>query len=126
MLGLAAGLWYDFLRPLKGAKRDLLFLPGLGYLWLQLAFGVCQGDLRMAHLAGLGLGFLLWEHTAGALLRPFFSSIWKIFGYLWLPVAKIFEFLIDGKYGGVYYYNLLCQMMSYMVKLLKNGGQFFQ
>ena len=58
---MAAGVWYDFLRPVKGAKRDLLFLPGLIYAWLQLTFGVCRGDLRMAHLAGMGLGFLLWE-----------------------------------------------------------------
>ena len=77
---MAAGVWYDFLRPLKGAKRDLLFLPGLGYVWLQLTFGVCRGDLRIAHLAGLWLGFLLWENTLGVALRPVFSMIWKIIG----------------------------------------------
>ena len=61
LLGVGLGLWYCFLRPLRPkhtALSDLLFLLGLGWAWLYLAFPVCDGDLRAGYSAALGVGWL--------------------------------------------------------------------
>ena len=98
LLGAVAGLWYDLLEPVRRRKAwlaDLLFLPGLAWGWLQLMFGICQGDIRMGGLLALLLGLLGWEGTAGWTLRPvvlWFFKIWEeIFRLILLPFKKIFE-----------------------------------
>ena len=60
-LGMLLGIWYDLLRPL-GAKRyalrDLAFLAGFCWGWMQLMFGICRGDLRPGAFFSLLLGVL--------------------------------------------------------------------
>ena len=100
LLGVGLGLWYDFLRPLRPrntALSDLVFLAVTGWVWLFLALRVCGGDLRVGYSAGLAVGGLMWELTAGRLLRPVFRGFWcfmkRIWTLaLWLP-KKILEFL---------------------------------
>ena len=97
-LGMLLGIWYDFLRPL-GAKRyalrDLAFLGGFCWAWMQLMFGFCRGDLRPGAFFSLLLGFCLWQMTAGRLVRPLFFGFWRmvgaIFAFLWMPFKKILK-----------------------------------
>lgn len=87
--GMALGLCFDFVRPIRPRfLGDLLFLTVLGWIWLQLTFGVCCGDLRLGHLFGLLVGAILWELGPGRLVLPFFRHFWRI---LALPFKKFFE-----------------------------------
>ena len=86
VLGVPLGLWYGFLRPLRPRHTtlsDLLFLPGLFWAWLYLAFGICLGDLRLAHLAALAAGALLTDRTLGRLFAPVFRRLWTLSGKIW-------------------------------------------
>ena len=88
LMGGGLGLIYGFLRPLRPrltTLADLIFVGALSAAWLYLSFAVCQGDIRLGYTAGLGLGAMLWELTAGRLLRP-------VFAIIWLPFQKIFHF----------------------------------
>ena len=87
-IGLGLGFVYGFLRPLRRGRSifaDLIFLVFAVAAWLQVGFGICGGDLRLGTLAGLPLGAILWENTAGRLLRPVIFRFWKI-------IAAIFGF----------------------------------
>ena len=95
LLGMGLGVIYGFLRPLRPrltVLADLLFLVCFGMAWTYLGFGICQGDLRIGYFAGLPIGILLWDQTAGRLLRPVFSGFWrlvrKILGVIFLPMVK--------------------------------------
>ena len=98
LLGCGLGLYYGILRPLRPkwtGLSDVLFLLGGFWVWIYLGFGVCQGDLRMGYTAGLFLGGIIWESTAGRWLRPVFQHFWKIIGrilgfFLW-PVERILK-----------------------------------
>ena len=73
VMGLALGIYYGFLRPLRPRHTvlsDLLFLPAAFYAWLVLGFGICRGDLRLGCCSGLVLGAVAWDITLGHLLRP--------------------------------------------------------
>ena len=100
LLGCGLGLYYGFLRPLRPkytVLSDLLFAPALVWAWVWVCFPICDGDIRLAYVAGLPTGILLWEATAGKALRPVFSYIWKGFALLWristAPVKIFFVFL---------------------------------
>lgn len=87
--GMALGLGFDFVRPIRPRfVGDLIFLVFLGWVWLQLTFGICFGDLRTGHLFGLGLGAVLWELGPGRLLTPIFRHFGRL---LALPFKKFFE-----------------------------------
>ena len=78
-LGAVLGLWYGFLRPLRPRHTtisDLLFLLGAGWMWLYYMFAVCRGDLRLGAFFALLLGCIVWERTAGLLIRPVFFGFW--------------------------------------------------
>jgi hypothetical protein len=73
LLGAGLGFVYGFLRPPRKKHphlSDLCFSVAAVWAWLQLSFGVCDGDLRLWYTAGLGLGAVAWEVTFGRLLRP--------------------------------------------------------
>jgi len=97
-LGLFLGLCYSFLRPLRQRHvhlADFLFLPALLWVWLYLSFAVCRGDLRPGYYLGAFAGWLVWELSAGKLLRAVFQGIWRVlFPILGFPpflVKKFFE-----------------------------------
>lgn len=97
-LGAALGLVYGFLRPLRtrrSAPADLLFMAAAFYAWLVLSFAVCRGDIRLGITLALPLGALLWENTAGRLLRRPFRLFWQgvaaAVGLLMLPFKKFYE-----------------------------------
>ncbi len=97
-MGAALGVCYGFLRPLRPRHTtlsDLLFLPVAFWVWLYHSFAVCQGDLRLGYSAGLLLGGVLWELTAGRLLRPVFFGFWrfgsKLTGFFLTPVRIFFK-----------------------------------
>ena len=96
-LGLALGLFYGFLRPLGQRHRhlaDLLFLPVLFAAWVYAGFGICQGDLRPGYWLGLAGGAVLWDQTAGRLLRRVFNGFWQvIFQILGFPRWIMKKFL---------------------------------
>ena len=78
LLGAGLGLYYGFLRPLRPRwLGDGLFLPAAFWVWLELGFGICGGDLRLGYFLGLLLGALVWEWGPGRLLRPFLWSCGK-------------------------------------------------
>ena len=96
LAGVQLGLLYGFLRPLRPRYTvfsDLLFLPALAAAFLYVGFGVCRGDLRLGCFLGLATGGILWDQTAGRLLRPIFAGFWKSMGrildFLRVPVKKI-------------------------------------
>ncbi len=96
--GMALGLGFDFVRPIRPRfLGDLLFLVLFGWVWLQLTFGICLGDLRLGHLFGLGLGAILWELGPGRLLTPIFRQFWRItvllFKKFFENLKKILKFL---------------------------------
>ena len=102
LLGCIGGVYYGFLRPLRPKHTvlsDLLFLPVLIYLWLQLSFGVCKGDLRLGYTAGLAVGAVVFDRTAGIWIRPVFWGYWRgldsIWGWLTQPVKNFFKKPID-------------------------------
>ena len=95
LVGMALGLFYGFLRPLRQQHAtfgDILFLPAAIYGWFFLHFDLCQTDIRMAYSAALLIGIFLWESSIGRLLRPVFAKLWiileKFRGLLLLPFKK--------------------------------------
>ncbi|MBR4989908.1 MAG: hypothetical protein IKY96_01985 [Oscillospiraceae bacterium] len=81
-LGVALGIYYDFLQPLGSRHRtlaDLLFLPGAAWAWLELMFRICRGDIRVSASLALILGMVLWELSFGGFSRHFFARFWGIF-----------------------------------------------
>ena len=90
VLGMAGGIWYGFLRPLRPrftTVADLIFLVLALAGWIYVGFGICQADLGISPTAGMMLGIILEEMTLGRLLRP-------VFYYIWQPARKIFHFLL--------------------------------
>lgn len=93
-IGAILGAWYGFLRPLRPRHTvlsDLLFLPALLYSWLYLSFAICRGDIRLGYTLGLLVGALIWEWTAGRLLRPVAKGFWHLFSRIWHGFFRIFE-----------------------------------
>ena len=96
--GMALGLFFDFIRPVRPRfLGDLLFLVFFGWVWLQLTFSVCCGDLRLGHLFGLASGAFIWELGPGRLTTPIFRHFWHIlalpFKKILKKLKKIFKFL---------------------------------
>ena len=82
VLGLALGVVYSFLRPVKRRHLgDLVFSACALWGWIWLTFGICRGDVRGAYLAGMAAG--AWA-THGA-FAPVFRVFWKIIG---IPAKK--------------------------------------
>lgn len=93
VLGLGLGAVYGFLRPLRrrhSVLPDLIFVAAAFYGWLVLSFGICQGDIRLGTTAALPLGAVLWDRTAGKLLRPVFSLFWRIILYPFRKILGLF------------------------------------
>ena len=97
-LGAALGIYYDFLQPLGGRRRilaDLLFLPGAAWIWLELMFRICRGDIRVSAYLALILGMVLWELSFGGFSQRLFARFWRIFigliNILLLPCKKILK-----------------------------------
>ena len=85
-LGLALGLVYSFLRPLRRRwLGDLVFLLCALWSWTLLAFGVCRGDLRGAYCMGLAAGAWVTHDS----FCPLFYGFWKITA---IPAKKISDF----------------------------------
>ena len=102
-VGLGLGAGYDLLRaprllhPRWTWLSDLLFGLGLGWGILYTALVPGAGELRVSHLAAMGLGFYLWRRTLGqpvlaaalAVLRRFD----KMVRTLTKPLTGFFIFL---------------------------------
>ena len=89
VLGMVLGLGFDFVRPIRPRFiGDLLFLVLLSWVWLQLTFGICAGDLRLGHLFGLGTGTILWSLGPGRLTSSIFRHFWLL---LSLPFKKFLK-----------------------------------
>lgn len=92
LAGLAAGIFYLFLTPLRPKHTvlaDLLFFMGEGYLWLWVGFSVCDGDLRIAWLLGIGMGAICSRRAFRRLLLPVFVLFWRGVACLTRPIQKI-------------------------------------
>ena len=86
LIGAALGLLYGSLRPLRPkltALADTLFVAAVFFGWLWWGFGICRADLRPVGFVGMAGGGILWECTAGRLLRPVFRGFWEIIGKIW-------------------------------------------
>lgn len=99
LLGAILGAVYDFLRPWRPKHThlaDLLFLVAVFWAWIYLGFAVCGGDIRLAYTGALAVGWLLWEVTAGRLLRPICFRFWEIIGRIFRfftrPIEKMLKF----------------------------------
>ena len=68
LMGLGLGAAYELLRPLRPrftVLSDGLFAVCLLASWIELAFGICGGDIRMAQVGGLLLGAMAFRLTLG-------------------------------------------------------------
>lgn len=99
--GIALGVIYDFLRPLRrrhNAPADLMFVVCALILWTIYSFKVCQADIRISTTAAMGLGTLSWVLLLGRGIRGIFYLFWNcvftIFGWICLPFKKIFEIFL--------------------------------
>lgn len=99
LLGLLLGLAYSLLRPLRPrltALADLVFVIAFGAAWVELGFGICQGDLRLGYTAGLFVGIFAWELTLGKWLRRWifgiYRGIYRFFRWVFSPLGRIFCF----------------------------------
>ena len=75
LIGVALGIFYGFLRPLRPKYTTLadgIFLLGVYYGWIWWAFGICEADPRPVGLFAMALGGVGWEMTAGRFFRPVF------------------------------------------------------
>ena len=86
LIGFAAGLLYDLLRPPRRAGRglaaflaDAFFCLTVGAALFLFAMSLGEGRLGIGALASAWTGFLAWQHTLGPLLLPHFA---KVFQYL--------------------------------------------
>ena len=64
LMGMGLGAVYELLRPLRPRLTlfsDVVFVGVMLYAWVQLSFGICGGDIRMAQTAGLLLGEKAWH-----------------------------------------------------------------
>ena len=98
LLGGGLGLVYGFLRPLRPrftALADGIFLIAMLWVWLYLGFAICRGDLRLGYTAGLAVGAVVFDRTAGIWIRPVFWGFWRglgsIWGWLTQPVKNFFK-----------------------------------
>jgi len=88
-LGMALGLVYAFLRPLRRRHlADLVFLLAGFWIWLFLSFGICQGDLRPGYWAGMAGGFFLFRATLARFFTGIFAGFWKIILWPWRVLKK--------------------------------------
>lgn len=89
ILGMVLGLGFDFVRPIRPRFiGDLLFLALLSWMWLQLTFGICAGDLRLGHLFGLGTGAILWSLGPGRLTSSIFRHFWRLLSLAFKKILK--------------------------------------
>ena len=94
LLGVALGLLYGFLRPLRRKRNgfwDLVFVLCAGWVYLYYGFAVCRADLRMGYFFAPIAGGLGWEWSFGRYLRPFFAGFWEKTRSLARPFWKIFK-----------------------------------
>jgi hypothetical protein len=94
LLGMGLGLLYGFLRPLRPRRTvlsDLLFFPAVVWAWVYFSFGLCDGDLRLGYIAGMGLGGIVWEITFGRWMRPVFFGFWGWIGRIWAKITAPFK-----------------------------------
>lgn len=96
LAGFGLGAVYALLRPLPKRMQGLadgLFILAFWYAWLQISFGLCAGDIRIIHLAGLLLGILAFRLTLGKLLQSaagrFYRRLGATIRFLIAPVRKI-------------------------------------
>lgn len=96
-VGAILALLYGFLRPPRQHLThvcDLIFVLAAFAGWVYVGFGIYRGNLGVLPGCAMLLGGLLWENTAGRLLRPLFRGFWKI---LAAPFRKIFRFFHKNK-----------------------------
>ena len=71
-LGAAAAAAGDFLYPVQGRFRvltDGVMSLWLVWIWLQISFGVCGGNIRLGFWLCAGLGAAAWTGTVSPRLR---------------------------------------------------------
>ena len=96
LMGAGLGMFYGFLRPLRIKRNwpaDLLFTLGAFWVWLELSFRVCGGDIRPVFTLALLGSAALWEGTAGKSLRPVFFGFWWFIGKIWSVLWAPFRFI---------------------------------
>lgn len=97
-MGLALGLWYDLLRPLRPRHTlfaDSLFLAAAFWAWLELSFRICRGDIRMGFSAAMAAGWAAWQALPGRWIRPcvfrFWGAIYRTAAFIFRPLKIFFK-----------------------------------
>lgn len=123
--GCGLGVYYGFLRPLRPRHThlsDFLFLIGAFWAWLQVSFGVCQGDIRLSESVGMLCGGLCWELTIGRLLRPVFYKFWWLIGKIFHISLLPFRFFLKKAKKYLNFLLLSAKKASTMDKRKKRNG----
>ncbi len=98
LLGFAAGLLYDLLRPARwrcgrvaAMLPDTLFCLALGAAFFLYAMSVGEGRLGIGALAAAWLGFLAWNRLLSPRFLPLFSRLFQILDIAASFVKKSFK-----------------------------------
>ena len=111
LLGLALGLLWGFLQPVRKKLPlliDLIFLIPLVQAWLYLSFGICLGDLRPIYTLTLLLSAVLWDQSLGRWLSPVFTGFW----------GGIFRFLV---WVSGFWKKIFCKCKDFGKKCFASG-----
>ncbi len=95
LLGFAAGLLYDLLRPARwrcgrvaALLPDALFCLALGAAFFLYAMSAGEGRLGVGALAAAWLGFLAWNRLLSPLILPLFVKTFQYLDILSFYVKK--------------------------------------
>ena len=115
-LGAIFGCWYDFWRTPGRAHphlADLARLIVLIWLWLELSFGICGGDLRLGYTASLGVGWGIWELTLGKLVSRVFDGFWAGIIFLFRLVTRPLQIFVKIFFKKSKKTICICEKMGY-------------
>lgn len=102
LLGMLLGAVTDVLSPLRRkipVLTDLVFCIGMVWIWLEIGFGICGGDIKAVFFLAAVLGALGWRSWVSPVTRPVFAGFWHLIGgwialicnpakYLWKKIKK--------------------------------------
>lgn len=139
--GLVIGLYYEFFRFLRAAFRhndlmvaveDIVFFLSFTVFFLLFEFVFSDGIIRWFSVAGMLIGFTLYQKTLGRLIRSLYS---KILGLLRMflrflrriiidPITNVFKKITNYLYSKVHFIAIIRKEKKKKKKLERQIRRF--